>query len=125
MNTLSVKNTELKTYRDRLFRGGREPSREEMIALGRLFDSVLSTARAEATDKVTMQMQARLRGAGGRHRCATSAKSLNLACLVDRDRQKEFEHGVIESAALFDDDFAFDINGPWPPHHFVDIQLKY
>jgi Gas vesicle synthesis protein GvpL/GvpF len=118
------KDTDLKTYRDRLFRGGREPSREEMIALGRLFDNVLGAARAEVTDKVTRQMQAH---------CAelvvdpprNEREALNLACLVDRDRQKEFEHGVIESAALFDDDIAFDINGPWPPHHFVDIQLKY
>ena len=34
-------------------------------------------------------------------------EALNLACLVDRDRQKEFEQGVIESAALFDDDYRF------------------
>ncbi len=115
---------ELKTYRDRLFRGGREPSREEKIALGRRFDSVLSAARAEVTEKITMQMQPR---------CVelvvdeprSEREAVNLACLVDRDRQKDFEQGVIEAAALFDDDFAFDFNGPWPPHHFVDIQLTY
>ena len=117
-------NAELKTYRDRLYRGGREPSREEKIALGRLFDSVLSTIRAEATEKVTMQMQSR---------CAELAvdeprnerEAVNLACLVDRDRLKEFEQGVIETASLFDDDYAFDFNGPWPPYHFVDISITY
>ena len=99
-----TKHAELKTYRDRLYRGGREPSREEKIALGRLFDSVLSATRAEATEKVTMQMQSR---------CVELAldeprnerEAVNLACLVDRDRQKEFEQGVIETAALFDDDY--------------------
>ena len=46
MNTLSLRTSDLKTYRDRLS-GGREPSREEKIALGRLFDNVLSAARAD------------------------------------------------------------------------------
>ena len=119
-----TKNTDLRTYRDRLYRGGREPSREEKIALGRLFDSVLSALRDEATEKVTMQM---------RPRCSELAldeprnerEAVNLACLVDRDGQKDFEQGVIETAALFDDDYAFDFNGPWPPYHFVDITLAY
>lgn len=117
-------HAELKTYRDRLYRGGREPSREEKIALGRLFDSVLNATREEAAEKVTMQMKSR---------CVELAldeprnerEAVNIACLVDRDRQKEFEQGVIETAALFDDDYAFDFNGPWPPYHFVDITLAY
>ena len=121
---LVTKNSELKAYRDRLFRGGREPSRDEMIAVGRLFDGVLRAERAEATEKVTMQMQSR---------CAelvideprNEREVVNLACLVDRDRLREFEHGVIEAAALFDDNFTFDFNGPWAPHHFVDIELTY
>ncbi len=119
-----TKNFELRTYRDRLYRGGREPSREEKIALGRLFDSVLSATREEAAQKVTMQMKSR---------CVELAideprnerEAVNIACLVDRDRQKDFEQGVIETAALFDDDYAFDFNGPWPPYHFVDITLAY
>ena len=90
---------------------------------GRLFDNVLSAIRAEATEKVTMQMQPH---------CAELAldeprnerEAVNLACLVDRDRQKEFEQGVIETAALFDDDYSFDFNGPWPPYHFVDIHIS-
>ena len=85
-------HVELKTYRDRLYRGGREPSREEKIGLGRLFDSVLKATREEAAEKVTMQMNSR---------CAELAldkprnerEAVNIACLIDRDRQKEFEQG--------------------------------
>ena len=49
---------------------------------------------------------------------------MNLACLVDRDRLKEFETGVVEAARGFNNDFAFDFNGPWPPHNFVDVELS-
>ena len=36
---------------------------------------------------------------------------MNLACLVERDRVKEFEAAVIEAARGFDNHFAFDFNG--------------
>ncbi len=37
---------------------------------------------------------------------------------------KDFEAGVIEAARSFDNHFAFDFNGPWPPHNFVEIELR-
>jgi hypothetical protein len=49
---------------------------------------------------------------------------MNLACLVDRDRMKDFEAGVVEAARGFDHHFSFDFNGPWPPHNFVEIELR-
>ena len=49
---------------------------------------------------------------------------MNLACLVDRDRLKDFETGVVEAARGFNNDFAFDFNGPWPPHNFVEVELR-
>ncbi len=48
---------------------------------------------------------------------------MNLACLVGRHLVAEFETGVLDAAGLFDDNFAFDYNGPWAPHNFVDIEL--
>ena len=45
--------------------------------------------------------------------------------LIDRDGRKQFEQGVIQAARLFDDRFAFDFNGPWPPHNFVEIDLRF
>ena len=49
---------------------------------------------------------------------------MNLACLVERDQQLGFEQAVLEVARRFDNNFAFDINGPWPPHNFVEIALQ-
>lgn len=115
---------ELKSHRDRIFRGGREPSREEKIGLGRLFDSILTAAREEVTEKVMAQMQPYcVELAVGDSR--NEREALNLFCLIDGACRKEFEQGIIEAAALFDEDLVFEFNGPWPPHHFVDIQLVH
>jgi gas vesicle protein GvpL/GvpF len=114
---------ELRMLRDHLFRGGNEPSHAEKIELGRAFDRLLSADRAQLTEKLVH---------GLRDLCAEIVDNppknehevMNLACLVERDRQKEFEQAVIEAARLFDNNYAFDINGPWPPHNFVELQLE-
>jgi hypothetical protein len=49
---------------------------------------------------------------------------MNLACLVARDRQEDFAGAVFQAAQLFDNDFAFDYNGPWAPHNFVDVEVE-
>ena len=49
---------------------------------------------------------------------------MHLACLVERGAQKAFEDGVFEAANRFDNNFSFDFNGPWAPHHFVNVALQ-
>jgi hypothetical protein len=49
---------------------------------------------------------------------------MNLACLVERPAMPQFENRVFEAAQQFDNNFAFDYNGPWAPHNFVEIDLK-
>jgi hypothetical protein len=48
---------------------------------------------------------------------------MNLACLVERAAMPQFESRVFEAARQFDNNFAFDYNGPWAPHNFVEINL--
>jgi hypothetical protein len=113
---------ELAAYRDQIFRGGREPSQDEKIELGRFFDRILQADRQVAIDRVSRLLE---------NRCAEIVVNkprderdvMNLACLVERDRIKEFETGVVEAARGFNNDFAFDFNGPWPPHNFVEVEL--
>jgi len=49
---------------------------------------------------------------------------MNLACLVDRFAVEKLKDRVFKVASLFDDNFAFDYNGPWAPHNFVGIEVK-
>ncbi|HKI18761.1 MAG TPA: GvpL/GvpF family gas vesicle protein [Isosphaeraceae bacterium] len=114
---------ELTAYRDQIFRGGRAPSQDEKIELGRFFDRLLNADRQACTDGV-------MRVLGPR--CAEivvnkprdEREVMNLACLIDRDRLKDYESAVVEAARGFNNDFAFDFNGPWPPHNFVEVDLR-
>jgi len=36
----------------------------------------------------------------------------------------EFESSVFEAAKQFDNNFAFDFNGPWAPHNFVEAGVE-
>jgi hypothetical protein len=114
---------ELAAYRDQIFRGGREPSHEEKIELGRAFDRLLNADRESAIDRIRHVMDPRCEAIVV-NKIRDERDVMNLACLVDRDRLKEFEAGVVEAARGFNNDHAFDFNGPWPPHNFVDVELR-
>ncbi len=114
---------ELRAARDRLTGTHGEPTQNEKIELGRLFDRLLNGDREASTRRVEKNLS---------HRCAEIKRNpprnereiMNLACLVERDAQKQFEDGVFEAAKLFDNHFSFDFNGPWAPHNFVEIDLR-
>jgi len=115
---------ELAAYRDQIFRGGRDPGQDEKIELGRSFDRFLNTDREHCTDRVIQALEPRCAADIVVNKPRNERDVMNLACLVERSRVKDFEAGVIEAARRFNNDFAFDFNGPWPPHNFVDIELK-
>ena len=114
----------LRMLRDELFRGGREPSQDDKIELGRQFDLALNEDRMACTAKVIDVLTPC---------CFETATSpprderevMNLACLVGRDAEADFERGVFEAAKLFDDNFAFDYSGPWPPYTFVSGDVQF
>lgn len=114
---------ELKRLRDRLFRGGGEPTQDQKIALGRRFEQLLDEDRTTHTEKVCEVLE---------DVCSEIAENdprdekevMDLACLIARDGQEEFEAGVFEAAKRFDDNYAFDYDGPWPPYNFVHTELK-
>lgn len=115
---------ELRVARDRLLGSYREPTQENKIEIGRMFDRILNEDREAYTEKVE-KILSRYCFEIKRSRCRNEREIMNLACLVSREGQREFEHGVVETARLFDNNFAFDYNGPWAPHNFVEIDLKF
>lgn len=116
-------HAELGAARDRYFAANREPTQEDRIQLGRMFDQMLNEDREAHTQKVESVLSrgcAEIKSNPPRH----EMEVMNLACLVGREAQDEFEGRVLEAAKLFDDSFAFDYNGPWAPHNFVDLNLE-
>ena len=114
---------ELRRLRDQLYRRAREPSQQEKIELGRLFDRTLNGDRALHTNDVTDMLRARcfeIRENTPRN----EREVMNLACLVARGGEAEFEEGVLAAARNFDNNYSFDFSGPWPPHSFADAELQ-
>jgi len=114
---------ELRSLRDELFGGGRQPSEDGKIELGRLFDRILNEDRSACTQRVLDVLAPRcseIKETPPR----TEREVMNLACLVARDGMKGFEEGVFEAAKQFDDNYSFDYTGPWPPYNFADVRLQ-
>ena len=114
---------ELRALRDLLPRGGRGPTQDERITLGRRFEQLLEEDRAantasvrEVLDKVCSEVKD--------NNPRDETEVMNLACLIGRGDQHAFEDAVLEAAKLFDDNYAFDFSGPWPPYNFVDVDLQ-
>ncbi len=115
-------NRELQQLRDRVFRPGREPSMEERIELGKLFESLLRQCRERHTREVIDALSpycAEIRAVDP----GAEQMIMKLVCLVQKDRQDRFEEGIQEAARKFDDHYCFKYGGPWAPFDFVDVTL--
>ena len=88
-----------------------------------LFEELLSSDRDRHTDRVEQVLRSRCSEIK-RSPCRGELEVMKLACLVDRSALPEFEAGVFQAASLFDDNFAFDYNGPWAPHNFVEMAVE-
>jgi hypothetical protein len=113
---------ELMDARDRLLNAQHPPSQEEKIQVGRMFEDLLNSDRRRHTDLVERTLRPRCFEVK-RNKCRDEREVMNLALLVGRDAVPEFENGVLQAASFFDDNFAFDYNGPWAPHNFVEAAV--
>ncbi|MBI2219425.1 MAG: GvpL/GvpF family gas vesicle protein [Candidatus Rokubacteria bacterium] len=114
---------ELRAVRDRFFGGHRELTQDDRIEVGRVFERLLMEDREAHTREIEAILTphcAAIKRNNARHEHEVA----NLACLVGRDAQERFEAAVFEAAKLFDNSYAFDYNGPWAPHNFVELTLE-
>jgi hypothetical protein len=115
-------HSELRAVRDRCFGTNREPSPESKIELGRMFDAMLNEDRETFTEQIEDAM-APYCVEIKQKKCRNESEIANLIFLIGRDKESEFEKGILKAAAQFDDNFSFDYNGPWAPHNFVEVNL--
>jgi hypothetical protein len=114
---------ELRRARDQFLGGPHEPTQEDKIEVGRMFDRLLKEDRESCTDRVEAILASHCAEIE-RRKCRTEREVMNLACLVERAALAQFESSVFRAAQQFDNNFAFDYNGPWAPHNFVEIDLE-
>ena len=113
----------LREARDRLLVQGDSAARDEKIEVGRMFDHLVSEAREQYTEQV-MEVMRRYCEEVVASPVKKEKEVMNIACLIERDGQAEFERGVFEASKQFNNDYLFDYNGPWAPHNFVDLDLE-
>jgi hypothetical protein len=114
---------ELRAARDRLLGNHRASRQEDKIELGQLFDRILSEDREAHFEKLEETLAPF---------CVEIKRSpprnindvANLNCLIGRHGQEQLEDAVFQAATLFDNNYAFDLNGPWAPHNFVEMDLE-
>ena len=115
---------ELRAVRDRFFGGHHELTQDDKIEVGRVFNRMLMEdreAHAQRVEEILGPHCAEIR----RSKPRNEREAVTLACLVSREGQERFEAAVFEAAKLFDNNYAFDYNGPWAPHNFVDLALDF
>ncbi len=114
---------ELRRARDRLLGGPREPTQDDKIEVGRMFDRLLNEDREAHVDRVE-EILSRYGTEIKPLKCRNERDVMSLACLVAREATPRFEAGIFEVAKHFDNNFALDYNGPWAPHNFVEVDLE-
>ena len=116
-------HADLRAARDRLLGGHREARQEEKLELGRFFEQLLTEER-ETRFREIEEALAPCCDAIKRSPPRQVQEVMNLSLLVERERLKEFDEAVLAGARRFDNNFAFDVNGPWAPHNFVEMNLE-
>ena len=112
---------ELRAARDGLL-SAQGPTHEGKIEVGRMFDRLLSEDRERYAERVeTLLAPACVEVKA--NKCRNEQEVMNLACLIGRPGQERFATAVFEAAKVFDNNFAFDFNGPWAPHNFVELDI--
>jgi hypothetical protein len=117
------RHQELADLRDEVIAKQHGPSQTDKIEIGRLFDRLLTQDREQHAEAVIEALGSRCVDIK-QNPTREEREVMHLACLVDRHAQKSFEDGVFEAAKHFDNNFSFDYNGPWAPHHFVNVALE-
>lgn len=119
---LVASSPELREMRDQITKDGRQPTREEKIDLGQKFDAVLSSLRDQHAEKLEQALKKV--GDVRRNPPRSEKEFVNIACLVPKEKQQDFEAAVEAAAQLFPDSFLLQPYGPFPPYDFVELHVK-
>lgn len=100
----------------------RQARHADMLTLGQMFERALNEEREHHFRSVEAVLTRN--GLLVKQNPPRSEREvLNLACLVPRELQHDFDRIVDEAAASFDSHYTFDISGPWAPHNFITLSL--
>jgi len=113
----------LRVIRDRYFEGGRIPTQDERLQLGKGFEHLLTAERAQTLRRVTEALGPQIDE--WRELSHPSEATLcSLALLVRRQLGSDFDGAIETLAGQYDDNHVFELLGPWPPYSFTELRLE-
>jgi hypothetical protein len=93
------------------------------MQLGRLVEAALEERANELVSSVYETLRP-LSVASRSNKLIGDNMILNVAFLVERSREDEFDEAVKGLSRQYVDLLSFKYTGPWPPYNFVNIKLK-
>lgn len=123
LSDLEAEHEPIRTLKDSITRDGSGSSYFPRVQLGQLVEQALETRAHELMTGVYEPLQP-LSVASRAGKLIGDDMLLNVAFLVDRAREDEFNHAVQRLTAQYEDLLSFKYTGPWPPYSFVHLRLE-
>lgn len=96
---------------------------EQQIRAGRIVKESLDRRRIKYQERMLQSLQAMALDVQANALVADEIV-MNVAFLIAREREKEFDKRVRELDRLFDDRISFRVIGPLPPYSFCTVELQ-
>ncbi|OGV48423.1 MAG: hypothetical protein A3F46_02605 [Legionellales bacterium RIFCSPHIGHO2_12_FULL_42_9] len=120
---LIAQHAVLQEARDKLLnKASHLVTRDEKIEIGVLVSQILEKERVEHTETIKSMLSNSCDDII-QNPCRNEKEIMNLACLVSRKKQADFDSKIDELAQFLDDNFLIKYTGPWPPHNFSRLNL--
>lgn len=116
------RHPELAALRDRIFAGGRQVDANDKIDLGRLFEERREAGRADVVERVVASLRPHAADVNV-SRVHGEKAAADLAFLIGRDDTPAFRDRVLEIAADWPSEYAFQCSGPWAPFSFARLDF--
>lgn len=114
-------DAEVVRLREAITRDG-EPGREERIHLGQLVKARMDQRRDSYRQRM-VDMLKPLAVDVASNALVSDELVMNVAFLMDRSREREFDARVHQLDELFQDEIAFRVIGPLPPYSFSTVEV--
>lgn len=122
MSDLERTNPDVRTLKEEIRRGGDGSAYLARLQLGRVVEEAMEE-RANALMWSVYEPLRPLSVASRNAKLIGDDMILNMAFLVERVREDEFDQAVGRLAHRHDGLLSFKYTGPWPPYSFVNIRL--
>jgi hypothetical protein len=123
VSDLEAEHEPIRTLKDSITREGNGSSYFPRVQLGQLVEQALETRAHELMWGVYEPLRS-LSVSSRAHTLIGDDMLLNLAFLVDRAREDEFNQAVHRLTTRYEDLLSFKYTGPWPPYSFLNLRLE-